>query len=675
MLQKRIFLLVSILLTAFLALPDDAFAQRRGSSGSSGGSSRASSGGSSRSSTPSRSSSGSSTGSRSRSSGSSASGSSSRPSVSRSTPSSSSARSSGSSMRGSSSIPTYRPSSTPTRSSYGGSTRTIVRPSDSSESRYSGSRATSGEAYAGRSSTTSPPPEIGWRARGATPTPTPTPSSASSQPILDRSGVIDLGASAGRMPRTPIPRVTGGSTASRPAAGTGPSASVTTRSRSSAADVARAREALRASTPTWRSRPLTRDDILSRYRGDQAADATRGADATANAMDGASRARLDAARRDQQASSAERRVAAARANANDRSAGDETPEQRASAMREKLAAREAERLGSARQDYLDRLRENDRNTRRVDGQNSADGGIRSATDGDQPGGQGSGGDSGGGHDDDFDDGDDHHHHFDHHHWSWWGHCYGYYWWSPLSWCVGSYWHHYWWYGGYWRYGYRPGFYWYGPFIPWCDSYVYGYDDGPDVIVIENSDPEVIYVEQGEAVAPNDGELQQNLNRAADYYLGLGDRAFREARFGDAVHFYAKAVEFSPDEGILYLILSDALFATGDYHYAAYSLRKALELDPALAYNVVDKHSFYAEPERFDQQLAVLERYLEDHFLDNDARIVLAANYLFGGRPAAAVDLLRNPFSLEVMESPAGSLLLEAAEKIQYGPPAQSGKPD
>ncbi|TDJ70970.1 MAG: hypothetical protein E2O39_09125 [Planctomycetota bacterium] len=193
----------------------------------------------------------------------------------------------------------------------------------------------------------------------------------------------------------------------------------------------------------------------------------------------------------------------------------------------------------------------------------------------------------------------------------------------------------------------------------------GYDDGGTVL-------EEPLVGEGAVPAAPVGEQPltpaQSMNRASDYYLVLGDRAFREGRYGDAVHFYAKAVEFAPNEGVLYLILSDALFATGDYHYAAYTLRKAFELDPGIVDNIVDKHSFYADPVEFDRQIAVLERYLEDHFLDDDARLVLAANYLFGGRPAAAVDLLESAFSQEVVKSPAGQVVLAGAEKIQYGEP-------
>ena len=178
------------------------------------------------------------------------------------------------------------------------------------------------------------------------------------------------------------------------------------------------------------------------------------------------------------------------------------------------------------------------------------------------------------------------------------------------------------------------------------------------------------VTTGTRMIPSTPEIgKEALSRAAAHYLTVGDGAFLDKRYGDAVHFYAKAIEFAPDEGVLYLILSDALFATGDYHYAAYALRKALELDPELTASIDDKHSFYKEPAEFDRQVAVLESFLEDHYVDDDARLLLAANYLFGNRPAAAVDLLESSFSKAVRESDSGQLLLAAAKSIQYGTPS------
>jgi cytochrome c-type biogenesis protein CcmH/NrfG len=151
-------------------------------------------------------------------------------------------------------------------------------------------------------------------------------------------------------------------------------------------------------------------------------------------------------------------------------------------------------------------------------------------------------------------------------------------------------------------------------------------------------------------------------RASAQNLSLGDQAFRDRRYTDAVHFYAKAVEFRPNEGVLYLVLSDALFATGDYHYGAFALRRAFELDPTLASGDIDKRTFYSEPSEFETQMQTLERFLADRPTDGDARLLLAANYLFSGRASLASDLLESGASEAVRNEAAGKLLLEAAKK-------------
>jgi tetratricopeptide (TPR) repeat protein len=151
-----------------------------------------------------------------------------------------------------------------------------------------------------------------------------------------------------------------------------------------------------------------------------------------------------------------------------------------------------------------------------------------------------------------------------------------------------------------------------------------------------------------------------LSIATQRYLELGDRAFREGRYTDAVQFYAKAVEFAPDQGALYLVLSDALFASGDYHYAAYAIRRALELDPSLVDTRVDKHAFYASPEQFDEHLRALERYTFEHPDDRDARLVLALNYLFGARAGDAVRILTNT---SIAEDTVAQRVLERAKSL------------
>lgn len=268
----------------------------------------------------------------------------------------------------------------------------------------------------------------------------------------------------------------------------------------------------------------------------------------------------------------------------------------------------------------------------------------------------------------------------------WGHGYGYgyggwgwgwgfgncsWWWWPT---YSSYWCSSWYWGSPW---------WSSPSYAWCPSpYAYStviYVDDPDpapVVVYEEA-PAAAPVEVPAAVPEGDvaarpagvivppaapSDLSQSMARGASEYLAKGDGAFREGRYGDAVQHYARAVEYAPNDGLLWLILSDALFATGDYHYCAFALRKALELDAQLLGTVVDKTGFYANPADFSKQLALAESYLQEHFLDEDARLVLAANYLFSNRPAQALDLLESAFSLGVRESPAGKLLLERAKQ-------------
>lgn len=653
MLRRPLILVVCLL--ASLVLVDTASAQRR----SSGESTSRSSGGS-----VSRSSGGSSGGSVSRPS------SSSRPSVSR--PSSSS--SSRSSVSGSSSSSSNRSSSAPTRSSSSYSapttTRTTTRSYDTSRNSSTNTDSRAITRQPTTTSTTIPDSSTrstdGWRANTtSTPRSQPTNTRDLSRPLSSGSGVIDL-TDAGVQPRVRFPLAAdnfrGVETPIAP--GSRRILSQELRSRVSTEDLARMQRTAGSATPVVRSGAVDRDDILNRYRGSGAVSSSSQADprtlrrAAAQADGLSSGRRGSAGQADARAASArlqEQRAMEARSDKNSLDA------QRAQDSR---AASRAERVQKARQNYIDSVA-------------NAGGAGNSGS------GSGGGDGYGDGYDDGYDDGyhDSHHHH---HYWNLcWNH-YGHYWghgywgwnWCGPSWAWSFWWHSYWYRGGYYSSGYCPPFYYYGPFVPTVVIQV-GNTSGADVIYVEDDEPEIVYVDgsapAGEAtVAPQQGEP---LNRASDYYLTLGDRAFRDGRYADAVHYYAKAVEFSPEDGILYLILSDALFATGDYHYAAYAMRKAFELDPALATNVIDKHSFYADPAEFDRQLEVLEGYLNDHFLDDDARLVLAANYLFGGRPGAAAELLESAFSLEVKRSPAGLKILEAATAIGQGAPVPSASPE
>jgi hypothetical protein len=254
-------------------------------------------------------------------------------------------------------------------------------------------------------------------------------------------------------------------------------------------------------------------------------------------------------------------------------------------------------------------------------------------------------------------------------WGWsWGACWN-------NWCFGWSSHPNWCYPGYAYWGYSP--WWYSSVI-YDDYYppqeqvvvVHEYEQQPAPEAAPEAQP-AGEAQRGEAAVgganlppeKRDPALAQALARSAQQYVALGDLAFSERRYGDAVSHYAKAIEYAPDDAVLYMLLADALFATGDYHYSASALRKSLELEPRLVDTIVDKHAVYRDPQDFEKQLGYLESYLKDNFLDEDARLVLAANYLFGNKPHQALDLLQSSFSLDVRKTRAGTMLFDRAQQL------------
>jgi tetratricopeptide (TPR) repeat protein len=294
-------------------------------------------------------------------------------------------------------------------------------------------------------------------------------------------------------------------------------------------------------------------------------------------------------------------------------------------------------------------------------------------------------------------------------WSWANNCWPNWYWNGWSGC-NNYW--YWWgLGGYsyswlchpfswsyrWNYGYWPNYrtWWPSAWVTtaWAPPVYYAsvYDSPSQVVIYDSDDASEVVVRGGTVEVRQGGSQPVAVGESVQYepqpaktidptvagvlggngpdtamrmvqqYLASGDAAFRESRYGDAAHHYAKAIELKPDEGVLYLVLSDALLATGDYHYGAFALRRAFELDPALAQSDLDKREFYRDPREFDEHMLLLERFLAERPTDVDARLLLATNYLFSQRPDLAVDLLESGSSAELRAESAGQRVLGAAK--------------
>ena len=71
-------------------------------------------------------------------------------------------------------------------------------------------------------------------------------------------------------------------------------------------------------------------------------------------------------------------------------------------------------------------------------------------------------------------------------------------------------------------------------------------------------------------------------KLAEKHVSLGDFYFKEGRFQEASESYLRALAYAPEDASIHFVLADALFATGDYHYAAFLISEGLRLDANLA---------------------------------------------------------------------------------------------
>jgi hypothetical protein len=209
--------------------------------------------------------------------------------------------------------------------------------------------------------------------------------------------------------------------------------------------------------------------------------------------------------------------------------------------------------------------------------------------------------------------------------------------------------------------YMPGS-WFGfyAFPSWSSTYVdWGYSPGSGSSLVAAGD---------DAGAEAEGEAapaEESVATPAEKHVKLGDFYFRQGRYEEAAESYVRALAYVPDDGALHFVLADALFAQGDYHYAAYMIGKGLGLDPGLAQAEADKREFYDDPKAFDAQLATLRTYLADKPYDAAAHLVLGYNLRFSGQDAEAMASFRRVTEIDPGNAAAKAFL----EAIAAGPAA------
>jgi hypothetical protein len=235
-------------------------------------------------------------------------------------------------------------------------------------------------------------------------------------------------------------------------------------------------------------------------------------------------------------------------------------------------------------------------------------------------------------------------------WGWWNRCYTDCWYSS------------------WRYPYcAPVGYWWYPTSTYCPTYLYV--PSSSVVVVDDGAADVVVAAGGTAAEPAaaaaGGALPESL---AAPYLELGDFYFAANRLEEAADAYSKARGYKPDDAAVNLALSDAVFATGDFHYAAFLISEAIRLDPGIAQEKSDKRTAYGDPKLFEEHMKALESWIEKRPFDAQAHLVHGYNLLFSDRKTAAIAAFRRV--LEIMpDHRAAQTFLAALEPAPTVEPA------
>lgn len=152
------------------------------------------------------------------------------------------------------------------------------------------------------------------------------------------------------------------------------------------------------------------------------------------------------------------------------------------------------------------------------------------------------------------------------------------------------------------------------------------------------------------------------------HLNEGDRLFREGSYIEALASFemANAYQGTDPESLLYLMHTKA--ALGQYHSAAFLLRKTLDNFPELPLVNLEPKGFYEDPSAYVRHVEKLQRRAEEDAYDPDPQLLLAYYQWFAGDHDKARQSLKA--AVEAAKKNARALnsqaTLEATDIFQRG---------
>lgn len=152
------------------------------------------------------------------------------------------------------------------------------------------------------------------------------------------------------------------------------------------------------------------------------------------------------------------------------------------------------------------------------------------------------------------------------------------------------------------------------------------------------------------------ERQESLLKNAITAMDRGLVAFREGRYRDAVDAFRLASETNQGDPTAHIYAGHALFAVGRYHDGVKYIRRAMELQPRIAYLNYDLRGDYRDRREFDRQLADLRGALELSPRDSDRLFMLGYILYYSGQREEAYPILERLCRLNPEDTVSGRLM-------------------
>ncbi len=155
------------------------------------------------------------------------------------------------------------------------------------------------------------------------------------------------------------------------------------------------------------------------------------------------------------------------------------------------------------------------------------------------------------------------------------------------------------------------------------------------------------------------------NSVAQPYVDRGEAAFRTGNYVGAVQAMRHAVVDDPQNGLITLMLGQALFATGSFEEAAGATQAAMRQIPKEQWGVIIAHyeELYGQRKDYTDQLHALEKAIKGRPAEPALRFLLGFHYAYLGFVTESVDQLEAGLKLAPRDEMARQLRNDMRAKL------------